>query len=433
MDYSQDELNRRRQQRLRDRQRRARKKRIKKILLLTAAVLAAVAALVGIISIISNNLPSEPDSTTPVTTAPPETTLPPGTTGPVAEDKVIHLVAGGDLNITDKTVASGTAVSGYDYTNVFMDLVPTLSSADLAILNFEGGVFGAPYGSQSKSAPQQMLTALQNAGVDMLQAANSQSLAGGLNGLTATLDAIRKAGMEPLGAYRSQEEAEESGGFVIWEIQGIRVAVVAFTKGMDGAGLPAGSENRINLLYTDYNSAYQKVDTAGITKTLKAIEACKPDITIAMLHWGSEFNNQISATQKKITDLMLSNGVDAIIGSHSHYVQKAEYDENKGTVVAYSLGDLLGDADKAGTDYSVLLDLEITKDGATGKTKITKLDYTPVYICDETQEGGSMRLLRIREAMAAYENNAIGCVSKETYAQMASVLSKIESRMPEKK
>jgi poly-gamma-glutamate synthesis protein (capsule biosynthesis protein) len=267
----------------------------------------------------------------------------------------------------------------------------------------------------------------------MLQAANSQSLAGGLNGLSSTLQAIRNAGMEPLGAYSSQEEAEESGGFVIWEIQGIRVAVVAFTKGMDGAGLPAGSENRINLLYTDYNSAYQKVDTEGITRTLKNIAACKPDVTIAMLHWGSEFNNQISSTQKKITELMLNNGVDAIIGTHSHYVQKVEYDESKGTVVAYSLGDLLGNADKAGTDYSVLLDLEITKDGATGKTKITSLDYTPVFICDETASGGSMRLLRIREAIAAYENNAIGCVSKETYTQMVSVLSKIESRMPVKK
>jgi len=431
MDHSQDELNRRRQQRLRDRQRRARKKRIKKILLITLAVLAAIAVIVGIISIISKTLLNKPDSTTPTT--PPETTLP-GTTGPAMEDKVIHLVAGGDLNITDKTVASGLAVSGYDYTDVFMDLVPTLSGADLSILNFEGGVFGSPYGSDSKSAPTQMLTALQNAGVDMLQAANSQSLAGGLNGLTATLDAIRKAGMEPLGAYRSQEEAEESGGFVIWEIQGIRVAVVAFTKGMeDSASLHTGSEKRINLLYTDYDSAFQKVDTAGITRILKDIEACQPDVTIAMLHWGSEFNNQISTTQKKITDLMLSNGVDAIIGSHSHYVQKAEYDEKNGMVVAYSLGDFFGDAKENGTDYSVLLDLEITKDGATGKTKITKLDYTPVFICDETDSGGSMRLLRIREAMEAYENNAIGCVSKEVYTKMASVLAKIESRMPEKK
>ena len=149
-----------------------------------------------------------------------------------------------------------------------------------------------------------------------------------------------------------------------------------------------------------------------------------------MLHWGSEFNNQVSSTQKKITDLMLNNGVDAIIGTHSHYVQKVEYDEEKGTVVAYSLGDLFGDAKDDGTNYSVLLDLEITKDGATGKTKITNLGYTPVFICDDTATGGSMRLLRIREAMAAYENNAIGCVSKEVYTKMASVLAKIESRMP---
>lgn len=432
MDFPQDELNMRREQRRRERERRARKKRIRKVLLLSAAGLLILAAFVGLIALLPHLLPeSTPEDPAATTTAPPETTQPEAT-GQSAADTVIHVVAGGDLNITDKTVSAGIAVSGYDYTQVFMDVVPTLAGADLSILNFEGGVFGAPYGSNSHSAPVQMLTALQNAGVDMLQIANSQTLAGGLNGLSTTLQAIRNAGLEPLGAYASQEEAEAAGGFVIWEIQGIRVAVVAFTKGMDGAGLPAGSENRVNLLYSDYNSAYQNVDTAGITKILKAVEACKPDVTIAMLHWGSEFNNQISTTQKKITELMLSNGVDAIIGSHSHYVQKAEFDQEAGTVVAYSLGDFFGDAEKAGTNYSVLLDLQITKDGTTGETKITAVDYTPLFIQDETQTGGYCRVLRIREAMAAYEANAIGCVSKETYSAMASVLAKIESRMPEK-
>ena len=126
---------------------------------------------------------------------------------------------------------------------------------------------------------------------------------------------------------------------------------------------------------------------------------------------------------------MQTNGVDAIIGTHSHYVQKVEFDPGKGTLVAYSLGDLFGDAQKAGTNYSVLLNLEITKDGDTGKVSITDYDYTPLYTVDETATGGGMRILRIREAVAAYEENFVGKVSEEAYLGMKSALEKIDSRM----
>jgi len=427
MAFEDEELNKRREERRQEQRFLAKQQRFLKIgIVMTAVTLVFCAAAL----LIANGIVNAPEK--PQLSAPPTTTAPQPTEtepAPTVPDTVIHIVAGGDLNVTDKTVASGTAVSGYDYTDVFLDVVPTLSGADLTVLNFEGSIYGAPYGSQNKSAPQQMLQALQQAGVDMLQAANSQTVVNGLSGLAATLQGIRSAGMEPLGAYATAQEFKESGGYYIREIQGVRVAFVAFTKGMDGMGLPAGNEDCVNLLYKDYNSTYQKVDTEGITKILRAVEEKKPDITVALLHWGSEFNTKISSTQEKICKLMQDEGVNAIIGSHSHYVQTLDFDEATGKLVAYSLGDFFGDADKTGTDYSVLLDLEITKSGATGETKITGFDYTPVYTVNETETGGRMRVLRIREAVAAYESNFIERVSEETYTAMKSALSKIESRM----
>ena len=424
-----DELNKRREERRQEQRFLAKQQKWLKIgLIVTAAtmILCAAALLItqGLVRLPDSGDP-DLESTTPVTTVPPTTKEP----APTEPDTVIHFVAGGDLNITDKTVASGTAVSGYDYTEVFMDVVPVLAGADLTALNFEGGTFGTPYGTERRSAPQQMLQALRNAGVDLIQSANSQSIADGIRGLKDTLQSIRAAGMEPVGSYADPEEFQKSGGYILREINGIRVAIVAFTKGMDGMGLPAGSEDCVNLLYTDYSSTYQKVDTEGIKAVLQAAEKSNPDITIALLHWGSEFNNQISTTQEKITKLMLEQGVDAIIGTHSHYVQKAVFDPAAGTLVAYSLGDFFGDADKAGTDYSVLLDLEITKSGVTGETTITGFDYTPIYTVDETATGGGMRILRIREAMDAYENSCLGRVSEEVYNAMSTALTKIDSRM----
>lgn len=343
-----------------------------------------------------------------------------------ASDTVIHFVAGGDVNVTDKVVSSGVSEGGYDYSDILLDVVPVLSGADLTALNFEGNLYGEPYGTQNRSAPAELITALKNSGVDLLQTANSKSLTNGLRGLTATIGGIRQAGMQNLGTFSDNAEFERYQGYLIREVNGIRIALVAFTKGMDGSALPAGSETSVNLLYTDYYSSYSKINTEGITSVLQAVEKESPDITIAMLHWGGEYNDIISSTQTKIIKLMQEKGVDAIIGTHPHYVQQMGFDKDTGIFVAYSLGDFLGDGETAGTNYSVLLDLEITKDGKTGKTKITDYSYTPIYLQEE--ESG-LRLLRIPEAMAAYESNYIDCVSPEVYESMKSALSRIKARV----
>lgn len=340
-------------------------------------------------------------------------------------DTVIHFVAGGDLNISDATVKAGQTGSTYDYSGVFRDIMPVLSGGDLTAVNLEGNLNGAPYGSKYTSAPLEMMQALRNAGVDFVQTANSCTMNNGPLGLTSTIRGIREAGMEPLGTYESAEEFQRTNGFVLVEVQGIRIALVAFTKGMGGKGLPDVSKNCVNLLYTDFINGYQKINKEGINKVLRAAEAANPDITIALLHWGSTFNDNISSTQKEIAKLMKNGGVDAIIGSHPHHVQPLELDKN-GFFTAWSIGDLFNDTTDRYTKYSILLDLEITKDGETGKTKITGFSYTPIFFC---YEPSGVRILRIREAMAAYESNNLNRVSKETYEEMAAALKRIESRV----
>ena len=337
---------------------------------------------------------------------------------------VIHYAAAGDLNINEATVASGG--SSYVYTNTFLDVAHLLSGADIASVNFEGNLYGAPYGS-SFSAPQSMATALQKAGVDLVQMANSYSINRGLSGLTASIDAVRSAGMEPLGVYATNEEFKESKGYTIRTVKGIKMAFVAFTKGMDGMALPPGSEQCVNVLYEDYDSVYQNIDREKITSILSAVAKEKPDIVIALLHWGSEFNNTISKSQSSIAELMFANGVDAIIGTHSHYVQKMSFDAEKGQFVAYSLGDFFSDAQRAGSEYSVVLDLEITKDNLTGTTRITNYAYTPIFTVHEAEQ--PLRVVRIQQAVEAYQNSHLQMVTEETYNKMVYALERIETRI----
>ncbi|MBQ8237589.1 MAG: CapA family protein [Oscillospiraceae bacterium] len=357
-----------------------------------------------------------------------------GSTEPMGPTTVIHLAAAGDLNINDATVAAGRVNNGYDYTDTFMDVASVFAEADLAVLNFEGSLVGAPYGTKTQSAPKELAQALRAMGVDLVQMANSCSVTHGVAGLATSLENIRAAGLEPLGAYGSAEEFQHAKGYTMVEVQGIRIAFVAFTKGVGGLSLPAGSEDCVNLLYTDYATTYQKIDKDGITAILSSVSAEKPDLTIALVHWGSEYKDLVTENQENIAELMQENGVDVILGTHSHMLHQIDYDPVTGQMTAFSLGDFFGTADRAGTEYSIILDLEITRDNASGDTRVTSYSYTPIYnLTVGDAEEGSRRVVRLREAMGAYQENALGKVSESVYKDMEHAMERIADRITPKK
>ena len=418
MEHSPEARRRARQEKARQR---AEKQARNKKLLIRLGIALAVLVFCGILIISVTRKAPSPD--TPVAESTEATVQQPVPEATESATTVIHYAAAGDLNINEATVAAGG--KSYVYTDTFLDVAHLLAGADIASVNFEGNLYGEPYGT-SFSAPQSMANALQRAGVDLVQMANSYSINRGISGLQSSIDAIRNAGMEPLGVYHNNEEFRKTKGYTIRTVKGIKLAFVAFTKGMDGMALPYGSEDCVNVLYSDYDSAYQTINTEKIKSVLSAVQKEKPDIVIALLHWGSEFNNTISKSQTDIIDLMQANGVDAIIGTHSHYVQKMSFNAEKGQFVAYSLGDFFSDASRAGSEYSVVLDLEITKDNATGKAKITGYSYTPIFTVHEPEQ--PLKVVRIQQAVEAYENNHLQMVSAETYNKMLYALERIEAR-----
>ena len=403
-----DKLQKRKEQRQQRQQANKRKVIIKLI------VAAMALALVAVLIVVLVRPGKDSSENTEATIDPSKTT-------------VIHLAAVGDLNVSQRLVESAGAEQ--DYSNVFLDVAHLLGDADIAVMNFEGVMVGEPYG-ESKSAPLAMMQALSSAGVDVVQMANSYSIYKGISGLAKTIENVRLAGMEPLGAYESNEERARSGGYVLCETQGVKIAFVAFTKGMDGMALPAGSEKCVNVLYKDYSSTYKQVDTEGITAVLEAAKEEDPDLIVAMVHWGSEFNDTLSDTQTQIKNLLQAGGADAVIGTHSHYVQQMELKDGK--FVAYSLGDFVSDAQRAGSEYSVVLDLEITKDKKSGKTQISNFSYTPIFSVVEEEK--PTRVVRIKEAMLAFDGGYLDKVTRATYDKMVYALERIEKRInPEEK
>lgn len=430
--YEHDEQKRRAKREAAERKRREEAKRVRRnlFLALLALILCGV-AIYNLTQDVKKDLGGkEPSAQTVQTEAPTEEER---VTTPIEKDPIttIHIRAAGDLNVTDAVVNAGVSIGGFDFGPVFKDVAALLSDADLTVMNFEGNIYGEPYGSGSTSAPIELMQALRNCGVDLIQMANSCAINNGLNGLTSTLNAIRSAGMEPVGAYGSEAEFRQSKGYTITEIQGIKVAFVAFTKGLGGRGMPAGSENLVNLLYTDYATEYNKIDRDRIQSILKAVQTEKPDITIALLHWGSEYNEDLNNTQSSIISLMKKQGVDIILGTHPHVVQSIVHDEDDGTLVAYSLGDFFGDAEQGATNYSIILDIEITKDANVGTTKVTGYSYYPIYTVKENESIGTKdrRVVRIEKAIEANQENFLDRVNDTSKASMDKALTRIEERI----
>ena len=174
----------------------------------------------------------------------------------------------------------------------------TLSS-DLTIGNLECNFCGAPYaGKPDYRAPESLATTLSTIGFDLLQTANTCSIQNGLSGLQSTISYLTNAGIDHAGTYADAAERAANNGVVIKNVSGLKVAIIAYTKGLGGLQLPEGAEYAVNLLYKDYSTDYEKLDTQALLQSVDAAKELKPDIILVMLHWGSEATLEVTKTQR---------------------------------------------------------------------------------------------------------------------------------------
>ncbi len=354
---------------------------------------------------------------------------PSGASSSMAVDgDTLTIAAAGDINITQALLDSARKGDrSYDFSGMILGAAPLLSGADLTVADLEVNFCGAPYDPAAYNAPESLLTALAEAGVDLVQTANTVSVYNGVAGLNSTLSAVKQAGLLPVGTFSTEKDAKQAKEFTMVETKGFRVAFVAFTKGVGNLRLPEGAEHCVNLLYTDYNTTYQNVNTEGIRRVLSQVQSEKPDIVIALLHWGSEYDSSVSRTQEEIRDLMLQGGVDVILGTHSHLVGPLEMTtaQEETMLTAYSLGNLMSTSEKSEDSQGLVLKLEFTKE--EGKTKLTGYHYDPIYLAGKGRTGTeTFEILNMRSEISLYESQYVGRVSQEVYEDLKQSLEQVE-------
>jgi poly-gamma-glutamate synthesis protein (capsule biosynthesis protein) len=83
------------------------------------------------------------------------------------------------------------------------------------------------------------------------------------------------------------------------------------------------------------------------------------------MHWGDEYVLKQNTTQEQLTDWLIANGVDHIIGNHPHVIQPTELRKDKYNgghhFIAYSLGNYISNMSARNTDIGLSATLRFSK------------------------------------------------------------------------
>ena len=299
-----------------------------------------------------------------------------------------RIMANGDLLYHDIVYISAKKADGtYDFHENFEYVKPWLKQADLVLGDFEGTVNKDHYlaGYPLFNAPGEVMDAIKDAGYQVLDLAHNHILDSQIEGVISTADAIEKAGMTPVGVYT--HEPRDKAPIVIKEVNGIKVAILAYSYGFNGIEQSISQE--------DYNRYLSDLDEDKMKAEIERAEK-EADITIIMPQMGVEYQIEPTEEQKKLYHKMIDWGADIIFGGHPHVVEPAETVEKDGDkkLIIYSMGNFISnqrietmqDVENAKwTERGVLMDVTIKK--KSGKTTIETAQAHPSWV-SRTPKGG---------------------------------------------
>lgn len=212
--------------------------------------------------------------------------------------------------------------------NIDGALLEAMRKADVCLVNNEFAYSdrGAPLENKMYTfrASPGRVSMLQEMGVDIAGLANNHVYDYGPEAMEDTLDTLRQAGIDYVGAGRDLAEAMKP---VYREIDGKKIAFVAASRAEKYRLTPQATEDAAGIL--------RCYDTALFLEEIKAA-AAEADYVVAFVHWGTEYSTELEEVQRTTGREYIDAGADIVIGAHPHCLQGMEYYEGK--PILYSLG-----------------------------------------------------------------------------------------------
>ena len=264
--------------------------------------------------------------------------------------------------------------------------------------------------------PASMGDALAGAGFDVVLGATNHAMDKGPEKILRTVGWWREHHPEVtlLGLHDS---AEDQNRIPVIEKNGIRIAMLDFTYGLNGFGLPADAPYLVDLLPgpelpgsgpsaseppAPEQPGLEPPEQSGpelpdkgagedgdrFTEMIRRAEQ-EADVTVCFLHIGTEYAPGPDKAQIETVRRAVDAGADAVICAHPHVVQRCERirtPEGNAGVVFYSLGNFMSNQTDPATFLGGAAELRIVKTGAGQAARIESFRMIPTVCHFRTGE-----------------------------------------------
>lgn len=266
-----------------------------------------------------------------------------------------------------RSVAGG---HGYDYSDCFSLIAPTVTEADYAVCNLEVPLGGGPdyTGYPCFSAPDSYAVALKDAGFDMFLTANNHCLDRRDKAARRTIAALDSLGIDHVGTYHDVADRKAKIPF-IKTVNGIRIGFLNYTYGTNGIEPREGAE--VSL-----------IDRDRMAEEIRLTREAGAEIVCVAVHWGIEYVLLPNRSQEELARFLIDQGVDLIIGGHPHVIQPMQVihndREDKDVLLVYSLGNFISNMKTADTRGGALVRARIERDDS-GRARFVRADYDTFF------------------------------------------------------
>jgi len=300
----------------------------------------------------------------------------------------------------------------FDFNPVYRFIKPYLEDADFTFGNLETviGIKPDSYSGYPRfKSPPEYISALGKSGFDFLCFANNHTLDQGEKGVLNTIQCLNNNHIGYTGAFTSYSDRDS---IRIFEMNGIRFSVLAYSFGTNGSLIPKGKDYLINLI--DYDL---------IARDIALSRQKGAEIVLVNFHFGNEYQRYPSDYQKLVVQKTIEFGADLITASHPHVIQPVKFFKTKNAkldsvFVTYSLGNFISNQRKRFTDSGVIIFINLVKNKVTNELKISSVEYLPTWVYKgKTENGNEFIILPLKENHNYEELNFLSESDKQKMIQ----------------
>jgi poly-gamma-glutamate capsule biosynthesis protein CapA/YwtB (metallophosphatase superfamily) len=267
----------------------------------------------------------------------------------------VKFVAFGDNIIHREIYEYAQLHEGGNFDFLYEPFKDEIEDADVAMVNAETVLVdkeSAVSGYPQFGSPLEVGQALKNAGFDVVSCANNHALDKGIYGIDVTSSFYRNNNMTCVGIQGSNEKSYRP--MEIIKRNGMKIAVLSYTYGTNDIDVSDKYHYAVHYLpqlsvdstFSDSESkaAEDIISSSGTEENFVdevSLAGDEADFVVVFVHWGDEYQKEVSDYQRGIADLLSKAGADVVIGTHPHVVQETELlDRPDGgkMLVYYSLG-----------------------------------------------------------------------------------------------